>query len=109
MDDAPFDVIMQQAVKLKTEQMAPNRRKYDAAPMWYQHSLFSIDSIIKVRETLANDFPALYQYAVDLKDIGNLEYKEGNMLGALNEYEKALSLFKWLRPLREDWKKRVSS
>jgi hypothetical protein len=103
--DAPFEVIMQQAAKLKTDQMAPNRRKYDASPMWYQHSLFSVDAIIKARDTLS--FPELYQYGVDLKDIGNLEYKEGNMLGAMNEYEKALSLFKWLKPLREDWKKRV--
>ena len=107
MDDAPFDVIMQQAAKLKTEQLAVNRRKYDSYPMWYQHSLFSIDDVIEARNTL--DFPNLYKYGLELKERGNAEFKDDNMLGAMNEYEKSLSLFKWLRPLREDWKKRVSS
>lgn len=104
MDDAPFDVIMQQAAKLKTEQLAVNRRKYDSFPMWYQHSLFSVDKIIHARDTM--EFEELYQYGLDLKDLGNRQFRAGNMLGAMNEYEKAISLFKWLRPLRDDWKKR---
>ena len=105
IDDTPFDVIMQQAMKLKTEQLAVNRRKYDASPLWYQHSLFSIDEVIEARNTL--EFTELHDYGVQLKEKGNQEFKEGNILGAMNEYEKALSLFKWLKPLRDDWKKRV--
>lgn len=104
--DAPFDVVMQQATKLKTDQLAVFRRKYDSYPIWYQHSLFSVDLIINARKEF--QFEDLYKLAIDLKELGSEHYKNDNIHGALNEYEKAMALFKWLEPTREDWKKRVS-
>ena len=50
----------------------------------------------------------LYKLSIDLKELGSEHYKNENIYGALNEYEKSLALFKWLEPKREDWKKRVS-
>ena len=105
MDDTPFDVVMQQAAKLKTEQLAVYRRKYDTFPLWYQHSLFSVDYIIRARDTF--EFEELHRFGLELKKSGNEDYEAENIHGAINYYEKVLSLFKWLKPTREDWKKRV--
>ena len=107
MDGTPFEIVLQQAAKLKTDQLSIYRRKYDSFPLWYQHSLFSIDFIINARKTM--EFEELYQLSQTLKDSGNSYFEEGDVHAAINEYEKGLSLFKYLQPTREDWKKRVST
>jgi hypothetical protein len=40
-DDLPFEIIMKQAMDLKTSQLAENRRKYDSENIWFRHSLFA--------------------------------------------------------------------
>jgi hypothetical protein len=44
-DDVPFEVIMKQAMDLKTSQLAENRRKYDSEKIWFRHSLFAKEVI----------------------------------------------------------------
>ncbi len=39
--DVPFDVLMKQAIDLKSAQLAENRRVYDSWKPWYRNSLFS--------------------------------------------------------------------
>ena len=39
----PFNVLMQQAGKLKSKQGETFRSKYDKYPPWYQHSMFATE------------------------------------------------------------------
>lgn len=39
----PFNVLMQQAIALKTEHLAVDRRRYDSWPTWLRNSLIVSD------------------------------------------------------------------
>ncbi len=43
IDGTPFNVLMQQAMAMKTEQLAVDRRKYDSWPTWLRNSLIVSD------------------------------------------------------------------
>jgi hypothetical protein len=49
--DVPFSVLMQQACTIKSKQNEIFRRRYDSWPVWYQHTMFSKEDIIKARES----------------------------------------------------------
>jgi hypothetical protein len=41
------------------------------------------------------------------KNNGNSKLKENIIYDAMHEYERALSLFKWIENTKDDWKKKV--
>ena len=43
-------------------------------------------------------------FARECKKVGNDFYKESNYDGAINQYERCLSLFDWVEPTDPDWK-----
>ena len=49
VNGTPFNVLMQQAVKMKTAQSAPDRNKFDKWPRFYQNSVFAKEDVIAAR------------------------------------------------------------
>lgn len=43
IDGTPFNVLMEQAVAMKSEQLSADRRKYDSWPSWLRNSLIVSD------------------------------------------------------------------
>lgn len=41
INGTPLNVLLQQAAALKTEQMAPDRKKYDSYSSWLKNSFFA--------------------------------------------------------------------
>ena len=98
VDGTPFNVLMQQAVKLKTHVHKIDRVRFDAWPKFYQNTAFVKDEHKKER-TLA--FEERMVCARAYKEKGDAAFREGKMLEACNEYEACGGLFKWATTLRE--------
>eukprot|EP01038_Epipyxis_sp_PR26KG_P010231 gene10231-13763_t len=102
--DTPFQVLFQRAATLKTASQAVFRKKYNSYPPWYQHSLFSQQDIINARKL--SQFDELYEFSSTCKIIGNQYFESGDYMEAIDQYERALSLFKWIESMEEDWKRK---
>lgn len=113
MVDTPFNVLMQQASALKGARQAPFRKKFDSFPVWYQHSYYAqYDKEVALRKD--GNFEDCMSEAQKLKEMGNelvtgaaaaddegMSYQD-----AVNKYERALSIWEWLRPTYDtDWRK----
>ena len=117
--DVPFQVLMQRAASMKSKQGEVFRRKYDSWPAWYQHSMFAKDDIIEARTFsftgsmihILNDVFVIItermDFAMSCKTKGNNSLKENDIYDAMHEYERALSLFRWIENTKDDWKKKV--
>ena len=104
MADCDFNTILQQAAALKSYSQAPFRKRYDSFPPWYQHTLFSSEDLIQLRES--GDAESMIAFASESKTKGNSLYNTEHYLEASVEYENALGVFNWLEPLDEDWMKK---
>ena len=102
VDGVPFSVLMDRAVKLKSMQMSEGRKKWDAFPSFYQHSIFPNDEVDAARNL--SDFNERLAVASQIKDEGNVAYQEGRLSDALLHYEKALSVFRYLENTNPEWK-----
>lgn len=71
MCDTPFNVLLEQAVALKTSQASINRRKYDKFHSWYQHSLYAIEDVKEIRNS--KSFQTRYEFAKSCKEKGMYE------------------------------------
>lgn len=98
----PFNVLMQQAGKLKSKQGETFRSKYDKYPPWYQHSMFATEEIIQAR---GMEFPDRMQAAQSYKEKGSASLKIDELYDAMHDYERALSIFSWIENLKENWMK----
>lgn len=107
IDGTPFSVLMDRAVKLKTKQVGEERRRYDKMPSFYQHSIFPHEDVIAARNL--DDFDARLAAAGELKSTGNSAFNEGRFGDALFQYEKALSVFRYLENSNPNWKNQVGS
>ena len=103
VDGTPFNVLMQQAVKLKTHVHKIDRVRFDAWPKFYQNTAFVKDEH-KNERTLA--YEERMARARAYKERGDAAFKAGKMIEACNEYEACGGLFKWATTLREDWRTR---
>lgn len=67
---------------------------FDSYPIYLQHTLFySSEDLQKIRTFECCSRFMAYE---ELRERGNKEYHQGKYNGALEYYERALSLFKWL-------------
>lgn len=48
----------------------------------------------------------MISFASDCKQLGNLCYEKKEYADAIHQYERALSVFKWIEPLDPDWRKK---
>ena len=48
------------------------------------------------------------QFARSCKAEGNNHYKDADFDGAINQYERCLSVFDWVEPTDPDWKNKVN-
>ena len=99
----PFNVLMQQAGKMKSKQGEVFRKKYDSYPLWYQHSMFSNEEVLEAR-TL--EYEERMKAAVVMKSRGNKSLQDGELYDAMHDYERALAVFNWIENLKEDWKRK---
>ena len=102
VDGTPFSVLMDRAVKLKSLQMSKERTKFDSMPSFHQNSIFPNDEVNAVRNL--SDFNVRLAAASHIKDEGNVAYHEGRLSDALSQYEKALSVFRYLENTNPEWK-----
>uniref|UniRef100_A0A6S8DKS7 Uncharacterized protein n=1 Tax=Aureoumbra lagunensis TaxID=44058 RepID=A0A6S8DKS7_9STRA len=101
IDGTPFNVIMQQAVKLKTHRHKIDRVKFDRWPKFYQNAAFVRDEQ-RVERTLP--YSERMQKAEEYKSIADELFRKSDYLRAGIHYEYALGLFKWATPLCPNWR-----
>ena len=89
-----FAVLMDQAVKIKTRQLAASRTKYDSLPSFLQSSIFVTDEVINARNN--NNFDERIKTAIAFKDDGNAAYREGCFDDAMKQYQMSLHIFRYL-------------
>ena len=92
VDGTPFDVLMQQAVKMKTAQTAPDKKKFETWPRFYQNSVFSKEDVVAAR---LMDFDGRKEVAEKKKENGNDLLKKGKQMDANYQYEQCLAIWKW--------------
>jgi len=89
-----FAVLMDQAVKIKTRQLAASRTKYDSLPSFLQSSIFVTDEVINARNN--NNFNEKIKAAIAFKNDGNTAYRDGCFDDAMRQYQMALHVFRFL-------------
>ena len=92
--DTPFSVIMDRAVKIKSCQLAPSRKRYDSLPSFVQSSIFSSDEVVAARNH--DKFTDRLNAAISFKENGNAAYREGHFDDALERYKMALFVFRYV-------------
>ena len=103
--EAPFTEIMRQAAALKTHHDSFLRKRYDSWPPWYQNSMFSTAEVESARK---KDFSQRFKFAIECKESGNSYFKQSSYYDAISQYERAVSIFKWVQPLDEKWREKVN-
>jgi hypothetical protein len=106
VEGTPFSVLMERAVKLKSLRMGEERKKYDEMPRFYQNSIYPHEDVVSARNLA--EFQDRLAAANDMKAAGNTAYREGRWSDALFQYEKALSVFRYLQNTNPSWKNEVS-
>jgi len=99
----PFSEIMNQAVKLKTHQAKPDRRRWDSWPKHKQNTMFGRDDVKEAREA---PFEARFAAAMALKGKADAFFRARELLDASLNYEYALACFRWLSNIDPGWKKK---
>mmetsp|Transcript_38952 Transcript_38952/g.122024 ORF Transcript_38952/g.122024 Transcript_38952/m.122024 type:complete len:556 (-) Transcript_38952:63-1730(-) len=103
----PFNVLMQQAVKMKTARHAVDRRRFDSLPRFAQNSMFGPERL-EVQKT--GGFEARLGQATTLKEEGNKIIKAsgrdpGALLDCAMKYENALTMFRYIENTNPEWKR----
>ena len=84
---------MQQAVKMKGASQAALKTIFDSYPTFYQNSMFAKDDVKDARNAPFDEKMAAAQ---KFKGEGNKLFSERNYYEAELQYEKTLSVFKYL-------------
>lgn len=101
--DSEFGRLIQQAAKLKGHMMSQDRQRYETWPKYLQHTMYVQEKLqetrdLPVRERLAQ--------AEEWKQAGNELLKQQNFDAAMNTYEKALGVWRYVYNRETDWKKK---
>ncbi len=106
IDGTPFNVLMQQAAEMKTQELAQNRRYFDSLPVYFQHSLYSKEDVIAAQDE--TNFEKKKEFSLFCKDKGNELFHRNQFLYASLEYERSLAVWDYLRSVYgSDWKTKV--
>mmetsp|Transcript_39421 Transcript_39421/g.80858 ORF Transcript_39421/g.80858 Transcript_39421/m.80858 type:complete len:395 (+) Transcript_39421:1641-2825(+) len=98
----PFSVLMNQAFRLKNAQLASSRSTFDSYPTFYQNSLFPQPEIVALRSS--SSFEERLEGASKIKEEGNAAYYNNEYGDAVQKYEMAISVFRYLQNTNLDWK-----
>ena len=101
-----FQGMMQEAVKIKEEQMKKERRIWDRFPAYFQHTLFHGESDEKVKAGRKLAPAEQLGVAEEFKQEGNDAYKANNFKLAMEKYERALALLWYYEAVDPEWKKK---
>jgi hypothetical protein len=63
--------------------------------------------VISVRDSA--DFSVKEEFVSECRSLGNDLYRDGNIQGAIVEYERGLSIWNWIESQLSDWKKHVTN
>ena len=102
IDGVPFSIMMDRAVKLKQLQTKDERLQYDSYPSFYANTIFQQHNVLAARSL--NTFNEQLNAAEQMKEEGNAAFREGCLQDALNKYEMALSVFRYLQNTNPHWK-----
>lgn len=86
---------------MKGQMLDDDRRRFLAWPDHLQHSLYHEEA---VKELQDRSIAERIEAAGQLKEAGNELLHEGDAVGAVNEYERALALFHYARSTDPGWK-----
>ena len=98
----PFGDMMQEAVRMKTSANAKLRTDFDKSPQYLQHSMFPHPAVTAAREQ--PDSASRFAAAEAIKEGGNVLFRKRNYRDANFEYERALSVFRYLDNSNADWR-----
>jgi len=104
--NSEFGQMMQQAAAIKSEQVKQDRRKFEKAPQFIQHTLFHCakPEIVKVREN--PDVEERLEVAQGFRAEGNEFFKNKQYLDANNSYEYALGCFWYIKTTEPNFKEK---
>ena len=103
VEGIPFSVLMDRAVKLKQLQTKNESIKFNSYPSFLQNTIFPTnDDVIAARKQYT--FSKRLETANQMKQEGNTNFREGRLDDALNKYEMALSVFRYLENTNPQWK-----
>ena len=100
-----FGALMQDAVKLKEDQMKSGKKRWDSCGTWRQHTLFHGETEEAVREGRKLSTEAQMKVAIAIKDEGAQCVKNNNLQGAMDKYERSLALLWYFEATVDNWKK----
>ena len=103
VEGIPFSVLMDRAVKLKQLQTKNESIKFNSYPSFLQNTIFPTnDDVMAARKQCT--FSKRLETANQMKQEGNTNFREGRLDDALNKYEMALSVFRYLENTNPQWK-----
>jgi hypothetical protein len=122
----PFPILMERAVKLRTHLDAPLRSNFGRFPVFYQNSVFPTERVLQARA--CESFEERLTVAVHLKEEGNALFlgtvkdakqqslekspktciDSSDLSRALNHYEMALAIFRYLNNTNLEWRSQVN-
>lgn len=99
-----FGRLMQQAAAIKGEQAKAERRRFEAQPSFLQNTLFHcLDAAMEAIRADACLETRLAS-ARGLKEAGNARFREGDVRGASDKYERCLGCFWWMASSEKDFR-----
>ena len=106
-----FDELMREAVNIKGAQLSRGRKRFDAAPEYFQHTLFlgeTDEEVKRVRQLpVSGDQETLFDAVGKIKAEGNALFQKkpkAKISDALECYKKALACIYYFKPTVKDWK-----
>lgn len=98
--------LIQEAVKIKEQQMKSGRRIFDAKPEFFQHTLFHGETEQRVQEGRKQPVQQQIDCADVFKQEGNDAFKNAELGNAIEKYERSLALLWYFEPTDPDWRKK---
>ena len=103
VEGIPISVLMDRAVKLKQLQTKNESLKFNSYPSFYANTIFPAnDDVMAARKQCT--FSKRLETANQMKQEGNTNFRDGRLYDALNKYEMALSVFRYLENTNPQWK-----
>ena len=101
IEGTPFSVLMEQAVKLKSESGKPFRRRYDTLPRYVQESMFASDEFQQLQSL---PFFERYEVSYQLNEEGKAHFLKGDFHTSILKFQESLSLWHFVRNTAPEWK-----